>query len=91
MLQLKFSSFQRLIPQLRVLNATAEFFKVRIYYFIIDVLFKEFFIGVLAVLGNMEGLHAKENQGKLGNFRIELSYFKRWYLKTQRRQATDQI
>ena len=47
-----------------------NFFKVRTYYFIIDVLIKEFFLGMLAVLGNTERLHAKENQSQLGNFEI---------------------
>jgi len=47
-----------------------NFFKVRTYYFIIDVLIKEFFLGMLAALGNMERLHAKENQSQLGNFKI---------------------
>ena len=47
-----------------------NFFKARTYYFIIDVLIKEFFLGMLPVLGNMEGLHAKENQSQVGNFKM---------------------
>lgn len=36
----------------------------------IDVLIKEFILGILAVLRNMEELHAQKNRSKLGNFKI---------------------
>lgn len=59
------------MPQLSFLNSLQHFSKWEFSnYFMIDVLIKEFILGMLPVLRNMEGLHAQKNRSKLGSFKI---------------------